>query len=370
MGRRLLATDDFAGGRTRIGVARIQRDIGRESNVGFLLTTYRSGAISNQVYSADMRYKLHSNWVVTGQAALSRTTGAGVAAGQGTAWFGEIRHTGRHLSYTSTYRDRSPGFHSELGYIPRVDIRQTRNSFGYTWRPEEGRLVSFGPSAASAVTWDHAGRLQDWSVETPFTFRFHGPATLEISREEEFERFANLGFRKHGTSVAFDTQKWKWFGISTSFRTGIDVNYYPAAGIEPFAAAAQDGSASFTFRPGARVRIEESYVYSRLAAHDVIFDNHIARSKANYQLTRAFSVRAILDYNAVLPNQGLVDLERAKRINLDLLATYMPHPGTALHVGYGDRYENLALPSMMRVNIPGYSTGRQVFVKLSYMLRL
>ena len=67
---------------------------------------------------------------------------------------------------------------------------------------------------------------------------------------------------------------------------------------------------------------------------------------------------------------NITDLERLKRINVDLLATYMPHPGAALYVGYGDRYENLALPSMLRVSVPGYSTGRQVFVKLSYMLRL
>jgi hypothetical protein len=365
-------SDDAANGRTRIGVARIQRDIGRESNVGFLLTSYRSGLISNEVFSADMRYKLNSNWVVTGQAALSRTTGeaTSVAAGLGTAYFAEIRHTGRHLAYYTAYRDRSPEFHTEVGYIPRVDIRQALNYMGYTWRPEEGKLVSFGPAVSATVNWDHTGRLQDWSVETPLTFNFKGPASVEISREEAFERYNNVGFRKRGTSVSFVTQKWKWFGASASFRKGIDINYYPAAGLSPFAAASQDGNATLTFRPGARVRIDESYVYSRLASGTAIFDNHIARSKVNYQLTRAFSLRAILDYNAVLPNERLVDLERVKRINVDLLATYMLHPGTALYVGYGDRYENLVLPSLARVSVPGYSTGRQVFVKLSYMLRL
>ena len=45
---------------------------------------------------------------------------------------------------------------------------------------------------------------------------------------------------------------------------GIDLNYYPAAGVAPFAARSQDADASIRFRPGARLRFEESYVFSRL----------------------------------------------------------------------------------------------------------
>lgn len=104
-----------------------------------------------------------------------------------------------------------------------------------------------------------------------------------------------------------------------------------------------------------------------------IFNNHISRSKVNYQFTRELSLRAILDYQAVLPNTDLVELEREKRLNTDFLLTYLLNPGTALHVGYTDGYENLRLDPtnslFLRGGAPTTSVGRQFFVKMSYLLR-
>jgi hypothetical protein len=57
------------------------------------------------------------------------------------------------------------------------------------------------------------------------------------------------------------------------------------------------------------------------------------RSKINYQFTRELSLRAILDYDAVLPNESLIAADRAKRFNADFLVTYLVHPGTALYAG-------------------------------------
>jgi hypothetical protein len=82
----------------------------------------------------------------------------------------------------------------------------------------------------------------------------------------------------------------------------------------------------------------------------------------------------IVDYNAVLPNFSLIALEPTKRLTADFLATYLINPGTALYVGYSDVRENLALvaavpPRLGRTQSPGTSTGRQFFVKLSYLFR-
>jgi hypothetical protein len=73
----------------------------------------------------------------------------------------------------------------------------------------------------------------------------------------------------------------------------------------------------------------------------VLFENHLLRSKVNYQFSRPLSFRVIVDYNGLAGNPLLVDLERTKRLNYDLLLTYMLPPGTAFYVGYPDRYENL-----------------------------
>ena len=73
-----------------------------------------------------------------------------------------------------------------------------------------------------------------------------------------------------------------------------------------------------------------------------IFDNHIVRSRANYQFTRELSLRAILDYNAVLSDPSLVSSgSRTKHLAADMLLTYSFIPGTALYVGYTDGYDNV-----------------------------
>jgi hypothetical protein len=106
----------------------------------------------------------------------------------------------------------------------------------------------------------------------------------------------------------------------------------------------------------------------------VIFTNHLLRSKINYQFTRDYSFRAILDYNSLLPNNSLVASTYSKQADATLLFTYLPHPGTALYLGYADTFENVdyeavAAPAYTLTKLPGTSTDRQIFVKFSYFLR-
>jgi hypothetical protein len=138
-------------------------------------------------------------------------------------------------------------------------------------------------------------------------------------------------------------------------------------------------------RPSARVVLEQTYIDNRLDARpgsvlppDSVsrnaFVNGIARWKVNYQFSRPLSLRWILDYATVQPNTTLVSLERERRLQGDLLLTYLLNPGTALYVGYTDRRENLALDaarlSAIRRTDSIQNTGRQLFVKLSYLFRL
>ena len=50
-----------------------------------------------------------------------------------------------------------------------------------------------------------------------------------------------------------------------------------------------------------------------------IFENRIVRSRANYQFTREWSLRAILDYNSIAPNRSVVDLDAGRHFGTDFL---------------------------------------------------
>lgn len=132
--------------------------------------------------------------------------------------------------------------------------------------------------------------------------------------------------------------------------------------------------------------MENTYLLTRL--QDVhtganIFNDHIIRSKWNYQFTRALSLRVIgqyngllSSYNATLPQLALSSLSPAKNFNADVLLTYLVHPGTAIYVGYNSNLQNLANPvrpdllgNLTRTREHFINDGRQIFVKLTYLFQ-
>ena len=377
--------DPNRGDRAVDGVLRVEREFGRQSHVGALVTSYNFGSSFNQVASLDTRFELGRNWTVLGQASTSETRfrGGGRLAGPG--YYSSIRKGGLHFQFASTYTDRSPGFRSELGYIPRVDIREWKHTVSYRWRPEKSFLVSFGPGVTELVNWNRQGQVQDWSVQPNFAVELRRATTLQISRTEAFELFQGVGFRKSSSELTLNTEWYRWLALTADYSWGKGVNYYPGNGLLPFLARSANGSLGLTFRPRPRLRLDESYIYSRLGAErewlpdptlepGAIFNNHILRSKVNYQFSRELSLRAIFDYNGVLPNASLVSLDRSKRLGADVLLTYLLHPGTALYAGYSDIRENLAFNPLLssplqRTALPNTTTGRQVFIKLSYLFR-
>jgi hypothetical protein len=153
----------------------------------------------------------------------------------------------------------------------------------------------------------------------------------------------------------------------------------------PSLANAREVDLTLILRPSARLVLEQTYIDNRLDARPGValpagspsrnaFVNGIARWKLNYQFSRPLSVRWILDYASVLPNATFVSLDREKRLQGDLLLTYLLNPGTAVYVGYTDRRENLAFDPGQTLAIRRtdsvLNTGRQFFVKLSYLFRL
>ncbi len=376
-GRRVSIDSPAYGERAAIGVVRVQREFGKQSTIGLLATSRDFGSTSNRVISFDTRLKLNRNWVFTGQAVHSESRDLDGKHPVGSAYYAEIARNGLHVNYSGRYRDRSPNFRSDLGFIPRVDIRQVEQNLNYRWRPAGKRIVSYGPFLSGMGNWDHQGRAQDWNANPGFFTEFKGQTFLFVGRTEAFERFRDVKFRKDSTDIVFGSDYFKKIGLQVNYSTGARVNYSPATGVLPFAGSGTEANARVTWRPSSRFKLEENYFYTHLVAkggHPAVFNNHILRSRANYQFTRVLSLRMIVDYNAVLPNTSLVDLERSKRITGDVLLTYLLHPGTAFYVGYTDNRENLLLvpgaaPSLTRIGFPSTVTGRQFFVKMSYLFR-
>ncbi len=177
--------------------------------------------------------------------------------------------------------------------------------------------------------------------------------------------------------LTFNTKAFRQGGVLVDVPPG----QLPRTGDETFV------DETMSIKPSRRLQIDNTYILDRMlngAAHHAAFNNHIIRSKWNYQFTPAWSLRVISQYNGLLANQAYSSLTTVKNMNFDFLITYLPHPGTAVYVGYNSNLENLVpslcapLAGTVQCDPAGnglvrsryfINDGRQFFVKISYLFR-
>ena len=385
-GEVLLQGQTGHGDRAFDGVFRVEREFGHQSHVGLFLAGTKFGETYNRVGSVDLRYVLPHNWTMAGQATTTQTKDSSGQRAAGPGYILSLRKTNNHVSFHSFYTDRSPGLNSTLGYIDRTDIRSWASYGQYLWKPKASKAVmAFGPTMFGELIYDHEKRLQNWSLEPGFQISLPKLTTLGVTYEQEYEYFKGSGFRRQVTDFTLMTSWFKWLDMKAEYLHGTRPNYFPGADLAPFLGNGDSASATIVLHPEKHLRLDEIYYYTRLATRadtraagtvpgQVIFTNHLIRSKINYQFTPATSFNAILDYYATLPNNALVASTYSKQADTTLLFTYLPHPGTAFYIGYADTFQNVDysanhVPPYSITQLPGTSTDRQLFMKISYLLR-
>jgi hypothetical protein len=383
-GKAVLPDDPLSGTRAGFGVIRVNRDIAREANVGILFTDreYESG--HNRVGGIDTRFKLNPNWVTTLQAAASSTRSLENETYNGSAYLAELRREGRQYTQRTEYLDISPGFRTESGFVRRTNIRSVTQEVDYKFRPEGKSLVAWGPSVEALGIWDHDGTRLDWEVESEFSFEFTGPTSFgyqftpgkERLRPEDFNGLEeNLDFSKRRQGLFFSSQYFAPVNVSTRYFWGREINLVPPVGQLPVLANANAAEFELTLRPNRHLRNDNTYILSRLTTMENgenIFNNHIFRSKWNWQFNREFALRIILQYDTILSNSTQTRLETEKNFNVDFLFTYLMNPWSALYVGYNSNFSNIDLMPfgtgnrIVRVD-DFLHDSRQFFVKFSYL---
>src|SRR5262249_3394979 len=228
------------------------------------------------------------------------------------------------------------------------------------------------------------------------SFGVYGNYGHERLRPDDYPHLTtNVDFPHDQVGFFLNTQHYKWLALAVEANLGRDTNYDPKFVPEPISRTGEIFSpsgipvagksrfveASATFRPGRGLTIENTYFYYALRDPQTnanFINNHIIRSKWNYQFTRAFSLRLIGQYNANLANPLYTSLQHAKNFDADILFTYLVHPGTAIYVGYNSDLANidrLLRPDpydgreLRRIPNAYINDGRAFFVKVSYLLR-
>jgi len=439
-----VCADSLYGDRSYFSVARLSRDIFKQSSVGVIYTDWECPTTGeyNRVGGVDARLKFNTTWTLDGQAVTSSSNLLGLTAsnfqttcetnlfpfsagnvGNGSYYAGpadrlDLRHNGLHFIYNGSYQDVSPGFVTVPGFVNRVDIRDSEQHAGYFFRPKKGWVTAWGPAIYNHNTFDHEGTRLDTDYEPYLTVAAQGQTIMQfVPYEETRERLrpqdfafiglggvaANQDYHEHRSGAKFQTGYFKKVTVGASYYWGDGVNFVPSSTSAPqsLLSSLNTGSGTLTFRPVKPLKIENTYLFERLRATENeylsalsqlpagtnigkgIFNNHIVRSKWNWQFTPQLSLRLILQYNSVLANTPgntfypYTYLPTQKQFNTDFLLTYLVHPGTAIYVGYNSDLQNLdrefapgpeGLAGLYSAK--GYiNDSRQFFVKVSYLFR-
>jgi len=394
-GTQVAPGDPLFGQHAYFAVGRVSRDLGNQSWLGVMLTDREEGPYFNRVGGIDGRFNLNSNWVAAFQGVVSSTLCSDTrndVCTLGTYLAGPaaevtLQREGRKLNYFMDYSDRSDGFRTFTGFDPQPDIHNVYQRVQYSFRPEGKHLISWGPQMEIYHTFDHEGNYLNSgyfpSLKTEFvgqTFlNFYYAKEMELLRPRDFGVLtSNQKYLRHTTEVEFKTSLYRPISFQLDYRFGTRINYDAPDGVAPFIAGRTTVNATLTVRPSRSLRVDNTYILfrllNRLGAPGSL-NNHIIRSKWNYQYTKRLSFRFIGEYNSVLANPAFTFLETTKNFNADFLVTYLVHPSTAIYVGYNSNLENVLLP--LRNDVDGdllhggrmRNDGRGLFIKASYLFR-
>ena len=404
-GKSVPESDPLFGSRARFAVLRVNRDILSESTLGMIYTERNLHMGFNRVGGADARFKLNRNWVFSGQAVASSTRSPEGSEQAGPAYEAHLLRRGWNWLYSLDYSDRSPGFRTETGFLPgrrvrrllfsgrpierpslRPDVRSLSHHVDYRFRREGQHFLSWGPTFLANPIWDHHQNRLHRFYDIGLGWEFSGETHVELfhAGDRELLRPGDLPtqvrtqeFSHHRSGLYLSTNHLSWVSLKTEYSVGTGINLLPAEDQDPELVGLTQADLTLTLRPSNSLRSENAYLLERLldrSSAASVFNNHILRSRWDWQLNHKLSLRFILQYETVLSNPDLTLLETSKNLNGDFLLTYLVNPWTALYVGYNDNHRDLDLLegelSRSGRNRRFLNDSRQFFVKLSYLLTL
>ncbi|HXS11986.1 MAG TPA: DUF5916 domain-containing protein [Acidobacteriaceae bacterium] len=403
-GETVLPDDPLYRHRAQAYVGRVSQDLGKGSNVGLMYTDEEFGGGWNRIGGADLTWRATDHWTVLGQMVESSTHPTKMSSDAalfqkgyraGPASDVQVQRNGHAFNMQNEYQDVSAGFGSTLGFFQASNIRSDHLHSEYQWFPKKSVVQSFGLETNQNVAFDHAhNRVYHYSTFDPFWLLprniviapLVGQNSDTVGPQNGYDIDHSINFTENQFGFISRGQPWSAFNYNVNYFPSVgNVNYNPLPGKAPTLLRQSYLQLLFTVQPVRQLTADETY----LLDHDrddrtgeFVYQNQVMRTKINYQFTRSLSARVIVEYDSTLANPATTTLQRTKQVQTQALFTWLPHPGTAIYVGWNSDLQNYNHMLCTRLGGacdptepilprgPGYlNDGRQFFIKVSYLLR-
>ncbi len=383
-------------------VGRVSQDLGKGSSLGAIYTDQEFAGSWSRVGGIDFTARLNDKWTAQGQAVESSTMTPNRTANGGNspvykagpASTLEITHQSHTWFFDDTFKDYSKGFRSQVGFIQTANVYDDHIHASYNWYPKHRLIQSYGLEEDLHVAFDHDGnRIFHYATFDPF-FLLPGNVVIApimgqnsdtVGPQNGYAIPSSINFTENFVGLILRGAPLKYLNLNFNGSRSGNVNYNPA-GPAPTLLDEESLSALITVYPTRALTIDNTYLLDRNhEAHggQDVYESQTFRTKINYQFTTAFSARVIVEYDSTLVNPLETSLLRTKTIGTEALLTWLPHPGTAIYIGFNNDIQNLDRSLCNR--LPGGSCdpnnlvvprsskylndGRQIYFKASYLLR-
>ena len=349
---------DPAHGQTaKVVLGRVRYDLYSESHVGVVFTDREFLDGYSRVGGLDGVFRLGVNHRLRFTA-----LNADRRAGDGTRHTGplldlNLRKEGRHLIYEVRHSRLDPEFGTDLGFVRRVDEKQSTATVSYRLWPESW-IINWEPRLQYGRNYDYQGVLQDEGVSGRVNVQLANSMNVYVNVNRDMERYRGVDFWKTRHSGGGTVNTSRRVGVSFSYQMGDQIRFIES----PFLGADRQVNLLVNVRPFSRLQSEISTSTSRFT--DVrtdtrVFDVKILRTRTTFQFTDRVLVRNIVEYDTF-----------EKTLGGNLLLSYRVNAGTVFFVGYDDHYRQGAqIDERLFPTSALLRTNRAVFTKLQYLFR-
>ena len=372
----------ISGGKSFSNIIRARQSFSNSSFIGALVTDRRLDVGgSGSTFSLDGSFRFLTKYTFSFQAVASRTveaTDEGMSEGLGDLTFdngnytaafdgesfwghalhGSVRRGARHWNFDVTYREFSPTFRADNGFISQNAFRRIMSYQNVKFYPKSSFIDRISPRIMGMKSWNFEGLSKsDWfapginlQLKRQTNINLQMRFSREIFAEKEFK-----GIRSFFGNVRSNFSERVQIGFNVNLGQSIARNVE-----DPFLGDSRSFGANATFRPTQRLVIQPQIDYSDLKDPDTgdeVFRGYILRSRFNYQFTGKLLARLIVQYN-----------DFTESLEIDPLVTYRVSSFTVFHVGSTHRYDtfngqNSGDPSIFT------QSSRQIFFKAQYLFR-
>lgn len=391
-------------------IARVKRDVGKQSSLGLIATSYDFVDRYNRVLGIDGTLRPTEtsslSFAIAGSTSKRRfydpeSDASEERVGNGLSFNWSYGERKRLFGYSAGGDGRTSDYRSDLGFVFLTGSYSNRASLWYRSEPKkEGTLLSWGLSGSSFIRYDAEGRAHGSSMDANLNLQFARQTFVGVGLGRAYDRLfedefgprrgpgrpgAFLGDAERSTraTVLFanvDTSPTTWLSAHGYFslENGVwDYDYGagprfprvspaalldPTAPLDPGPARSVGYGAGVSFRPSEALSMGLNHSASKLTRRDtglLVYSAQFFSASARYQFTRTTGLRAVMHYETL-----------GRGASGQFLFSWTPSPGTALYAGYNDSLTYRPLDWLTGLEGNGLvRQSRTVFVKASYLFR-